>query len=145
MEKVPERFYNETALTIRAFEFELVELNITGQTIQRRKFRYYDLHIEPGDQYCLPEGIVVSPECVDFKIEHCRIESGQYVYRIKHGKMETYYNRRKKRGADCLFSHGYGLTVNSYAPRFGRLYGATAAMALISSVAVCLYLLFLRL
>ena len=140
-----QRFYNETALTIRAFEFELVELDIAGQIIQKRKFRYSNLCIVPNDYYSLPEGIVVSSECVDFKIEHCQIATDQYVYRIKHGKMQVYYDRRKRRNADLLSSQGDGLTVNSYAPRFGRLYGATAAMALISSVAVCLYLLFLRL
>ena len=139
-----QRFYNETALTIRAFEFKLIELDVSGQVIRKRKFHYDGLSITPNDYFSLPEGIVVSSECVDFKIECCRIETDRYVYRMKHGKLQTYYDRRKRRRNAVDSTSGYGLTVDSYIPKFKRLFSVTAWMAVIVSLAVCLYLLFLR-
>ena len=140
-----QRFYNETSLKLTDVEFDLVELDINGRVIQRRTFSYHNLSILPEKYFSIPEGIVVSSDCVDFKIARFSIASGRYVYRTKRGKIQTYYDRRNADSEKERFSFAKSrLKVESYTPRFKMLYGATAALALLLSIACCLYLLFLQ-
>ncbi|MBE6588964.1 MAG: hypothetical protein E7643_02180 [Ruminococcaceae bacterium] len=138
-----QRFLNETPREIQRVKFDLVELNMQGEVIKKTKLYYMNLAIKPGEYFSMPAGIVVSPECVDFKIARCTVCSEGYVWRVKRGKIQAYYDRpRRRRVLPQSMYFRTPLSVRSCRPSVGPLYGVLALLAFLSSIGVSLYYLF---
>ena len=139
-----QRFYNETASTLSDVEFDLIELDINGKVIQRRSFDYHGLTVRPGEWFSIPQGIVVSSDCVDFKFARLSAVSGRFVYRVKRGNIQTYYDRRRgARSKAMSYFESVDRKISSCTPRFRGIHGIAAAIALLLTVLVCIYLLLL--
>ena len=136
------RFCNETALTLDSIEFLLIELNSSGNVINKTHVVYDGLDINPDDIFSSKNGLVVSKECVDFKIQFLSVSSGDYIYRVKRGKVYAHYDKRGVITAKRkTLRYGY-VESKSHSLSCGRICGFFAVLSLIFSIGICSFMLF---
>lgn len=86
------KFTNEMDFYINKIKIKLVQLNADGKTICTSTVDYGNASIAPGMEFTPLSRIVVDEKCVDFKVYIDYVDSGNYRYRIKRGKIVAYYN-----------------------------------------------------
>lgn len=125
------RFENESALEFKAMELTLVQLDAEGNVIEKSKVKYKGLHVRPGALFCPESGVVVSEDCVDFKIKVTSLISGRYKYTPKNGDMVAHYDTRGYSDRKRAKLSDEGLEIESRNPLKGKFYGFMAFIAIL--------------
>ena len=103
-----QRFSNDSDFVVNALEYIVTELDAEGNVIKTDRIRSSGFTAAPGTVFAPPSGVVVSEECVDFKIRFISCVSGKYKYLVRNGIAVPIYDRlgyaRKKR--DNGFGYG---------------------------------------
>ena len=137
-----QRFVNQTPYTVNGVKFDLIEKDTNGKVIKKTEIAYDGLWVASGSIFVEAAGVVVSDECVDFEIRNCVVVVGRYRYRVKHGKIQAYYDRRQNKATEPPKASGQLLTVKPYVPSFSKLHRWLAVLALVMSAIRCSYYLF---
>lgn len=90
------RCVNETDARIDYVELVVTQKNSKGKTIGKKRVAH-KVSAAPGASFAIPVGIVVDPECSDFKVSFTEARSGAYTYREKNHKVCIYYTPKKSR------------------------------------------------
>ena len=90
------RFTNSLGCKVDAFKFLLVQMDIQGNVIGRKKIKFDDIFLENGKDYTSSKGIIVDEKCADFKIQMLCVYSDRYRYKLKNNKIATYYVPHRK-------------------------------------------------
>ena len=90
------RFTNSLGCNVDAFKFLLIQMDIQGNVIGRKKIKFEDIFFENGRDYTSCKGIILDEKCADFKIQMLCVYSDKYRYKQKNNKIATYYVPHKK-------------------------------------------------
>ena len=90
------RFTNSLGCRVNAFKFLLIQMDIQGKIIGKKKIKFNDISLENGRDYTSHKGIILDEKCVDFKIQMLCVYSDRYRYKLKNNKIATYYVTHKK-------------------------------------------------
>ena len=90
------RFTNSLGCKVNAFKFLLIQIDIQGNVIGKKKIKINNIIFEDGSDYTSSKGIVVDEKCVDFKIQMLCVYSERYRYKLKNNKVAIYYVPHKK-------------------------------------------------
>lgn len=90
------RFTNSLGCKVNAFKFLLIQIDIQGNVIGKKKIKINNIIFEDGSDYTSNKGIVVDEKCVDFKIQMLCVYSERYRYKLKSNKVAIYYVPHKK-------------------------------------------------
>lgn len=90
------RFTNSLGCKVNAFKFLLIQIDIQGNIIGKKKIKINNIIFEDGSDYTSNKGIVVDEKCVDFKIQMLCVYSERYRYKLKNNKVAIYYVPHKK-------------------------------------------------
>ena len=135
------RFFNETAHLINAFSFTLTELDNKGKEIKKTRVKYDELKLYPAESFSSTRGVIVSPECFDFRVTVNEIVSSPYVFRVKGGVVVPFYDRRL-RNKKIKSTAVYCRTVSkSFKP--GGLFGFLSAVCVLLIIAIAVMSLYL--
>lgn len=90
------RFTNSLGCAVNAFKFLLVQMDIQGNVIGKKKVRINNIFFDAGTDYTSSKGIIVDEKCVDFKIQMLCVYSDRYRYKLKNNKIAIYYVPHRK-------------------------------------------------
>lgn len=85
------RYTNSLGCKVNAFKFLLVQIDIKGNVISKKKVRVSDIVFANNTDYTPSKGIVVDEKCVDFKVLMLCAYAGRYRYKLKNDKIALYY------------------------------------------------------
>ena len=85
------RYTNSLGCKVNAFKFLLVQMDIKGNVISKKKIRISDIVFANGTDYTPSKGIVVDEKCTDFKVLMLCAYAGRYRYKLKNDKIALYY------------------------------------------------------
>ncbi|MBQ4141406.1 MAG: hypothetical protein IJD70_08720 [Clostridia bacterium] len=85
------RFSNDSDFRVDSMSFTIVQLDSTGSTIGKNNVTLKSLDFMPGTNYSSNDPIIVGDNCSNFKLYFTEVRSGNYRYRIRHGKIITDY------------------------------------------------------
>ena len=109
------KFLNETDFFMNSVKFKLVQLNSEGKVICRQNVLLDGFNLGPGAEYMPSSRIVVNDKCADFKIVIDYVDSGYYRYRLRRGKVVSFYNPPETRESKSLSSKDKDVfNVSSY-------------------------------
>ena len=91
------KFMNDAEFFINEFRFKLIQLNSEGKTICSQNVLFEEISVPSGTAFTPTSRIVVDEKCSDFKIVFDYVDSGEFRYRIKRGKIVTFYKEPKYR------------------------------------------------
>ena len=91
------KFMNDAEFFINEFRFKLIQLNSEGKTICSQNVLFEEVSVPSGTAFTPTSRIVVDEKCSDFKIVFDYVDSGEFRYRIKRGKIVTFYKEPKYR------------------------------------------------
>ena len=91
------KFMNDTGFFINEIRFKLIQLNSEGKTICSQNVLYDSIAVAPRTAFTPTSRIVVDEKCSDFKIVFDYVDSGDFRYRIKRGKIVAFYKEPKYR------------------------------------------------
>ncbi len=78
------RFMNTLPLPVTHIEFILFQLDVAGNVIKKNRIREDISRTRANAPFAIPNGIMLSERCVDFKIQPVRARCGRYVYSLEH-------------------------------------------------------------
>lgn len=90
------RFTNSLGCAVNSFKFLLVQMDIQGNVIGKKKVRINNIFFDDGTDYTSNKGIIVDEKCVDFKVQMLCAYSDRYRYKLKNNKIAIYYVPHKK-------------------------------------------------
>ena len=125
------RFLNETGLTVKGFQFQLVQLDSEGKEIACNKIKLCRLHIPPETTYATAKGIVVKEECADFTVKVLNVLSGSYKYAYRGGKTVALYDVRGYEQEEIFPQSKFGGESRSEKARFAKICRRVAVLALL--------------
>ena len=91
------KFINDTGFFVKEVSFKLIQLNSEGKTICSQNVLYSGISVMPGVSFTPTSRIIVDEKCSDFKVVFNYVDSGDFRYRIKRGKIVTFYKEPKYR------------------------------------------------
>ena len=91
------KFMNDAEFFINEFRFKLIQLNSEGKTICSQNVLFDEISVPSGTAFTPTSRIVVDEKCSDFKIVFDYVDSGDFRYRIKRGKIVTFFKEPKYR------------------------------------------------
>lgn len=101
---------NTSDITVDGFKLALIQLDSIGNVISKDTFAYGSVKIAAAATYSVDVGLVLKPECADFRVQMVYALSGEYKYVFKNGQTVQHYDPRGYRGTRA-FSHDAG-TLN---------------------------------
>lgn len=134
------RFHNESSLTVTAMSFIVSMIDTSGRVKAKVRIDAKRISISPGAQYIADKPIYVGKDCADFMVRVISFDSGRYRYKLHNNQYNAYFlvrEEKHKRG-------GYqGRASIESIKRPGQK--LSAAIALLSVIAICLCCFFIRL
>ncbi len=91
------KFMNDADFYINEVCFKLIQLNSNGKTICSQNVKYSGISLAAGMTFTPTSRIIVDEKCSDFKIIFSYVDSGDFRYRVKRGKVVTFYKEPKYR------------------------------------------------
>lgn len=77
------RFMSTLSLPVTYIEFILFQLDVAGNVIKKNRIREDVSRTRANAPFAIPNGILLSERCVDFKIQPIRARCGRYVYSLE--------------------------------------------------------------
>ena len=90
------RFFNESDLIIQSMDIVLTQIRAHGKESKLTKLKLNRINVHPGEIYTTESGIVISDDCVDFRIEIKSVSSRDYTYRESRGRLIPKYDPHAK-------------------------------------------------
>lgn len=85
------RFCNFSDFQVDSITFTIIQLDASGKTLDKLKFSLACEDLFPGNIFTPSAGFKVHKDCCDCKVVFNKVISGNYVYRIKGGKIIADY------------------------------------------------------
>ena len=85
------RFTNESEIVITGFDVVITQIKANGKEGKSIETRLENFEIQPGEMFSPKCGIVISDDCVDFKISIKCITSADYFYVETNGITRAKY------------------------------------------------------
>ena len=76
---------------VNGFMFLLVQLDVNGNVISKKKIKINNIVFYKNSDYTCNKGIIVDEKCVDFKVQMLCVYSDRYRYKLKNDKVAIYY------------------------------------------------------
>lgn len=93
------RFSNDFGYKVDAITFTLIQMNAIGEILGQSEVELHDMNLLPGGMYTPKQGMVVSDNCNDFKIEIKEVFSSHYRYTVRNRMIITEYLQTPKASA----------------------------------------------
>ena len=90
------RYTNSLGHNVNGFKFFLIQLDLKGNVISRKKIRINNIVFPSDSDYTSNKGIIVDERCVDFKVQMLCVYSDRYRYKLKNDRVAVYYVPHKK-------------------------------------------------
>jgi hypothetical protein len=121
------RFLNNLEYIVTAMDFNVIQMDSTGNVLGNTQILYKDLFFLSGSTYTEPAGIVVDEACSDFKVVFSKVTAGKYEYTLRGGCPIVQYVK----GAEALEIEGEkGANISKTSAktrRFGKPHLAAVA------------------
>ena len=130
------RFVNNSELIIDGMNIILTEIRKDAQEPKHTRLSIKELKVYPGDTFSLKNGIAISDDCIDFKVEITSVISKDYEYFESNGTLTPKYDPRFKVGKRK------GKTAKLLIKR--RRVSASIASAVVAIIGVTVFLFIAR-
>ena len=125
------RFWNTADFVINGMEFVITQIGADKHVIDTSVVKIEGMRVSPGGTYTTNNGIVISEECVDFKVFVKYVSSGAYEYYDRGGKTVPKYNPQPNENKRL---REYGRSFISKPNVFSSKFSALVAVLLILAV-----------
>jgi hypothetical protein len=87
------RFENELDTDIHSMSFTLIQLNSSGDVIERTHISYGEISVKAHTEFAHESVIRVRSDCSDFEIAFGEVRSSDLIYTVQGGRAVAKYNR----------------------------------------------------